>query len=127
MMINERRFNKQFKWMEFMTKAMIGLIGCGILVSALLAGCMNNKGATEKRALENAKKFASENNLKIQRINCAGDSDGDGFGSCTIVTDKNEKIMLNCPSDWFDTKVWGATGCKEIFQNMNMMGGVPQQ
>jgi hypothetical protein len=104
-------------------KLFIGLVFLMAIPGVFLGGCMNNKGATEKRALENAKKFAVENNLKIQRINCAGDSDGDGFGSCTIVTDKNEKIMLQCPSDWSDTKIWGATGCKEIFQNMNMMGG----
>jgi hypothetical protein len=56
--------------------------------------------------------FISNNHLQVKRKSCAGDSDGDGYGSCTVVTTEGEKIFLQCPSDFLGN-LSGGTGCKE--------------
>lgn len=74
----------------------------------------NNRGATEKRAYTAANYFVAKNQLQTKRLTCAGDSDGDGYGSCTLILTDGEKIRLECVSDFMDTKIYGAKGCKEM-------------
>ena len=76
--------------------------------------------ATEKRAYENARLFVSNHKIEVERLTCAGDSDGDGYGSCNIKTKSGEKIALKCPTGWVDVVIWGATGCKEEYTNLNL-------
>lgn len=99
-------------------EVMIVLVIISILAVILAQRLLNNRGATEKRALAAAEKFAQTNRIDIERISCAGDSDNDGYGSCVIVTSKGEKIMLNCPCSYMDTKFWGAEECKEVLFNI---------
>ena len=75
---------------------------------------VNNMGWTEDRAKENARLFISENNLSTSRMSCAGDSDRDGYGSCSIVTATGENIQLQCPTDFVSVRIFGAKGCKEF-------------
>ena len=79
----------------------------------------NNMGATERRAMDAATNFMSQNNIVAKRITCAGDSDQDGMATCNIVTTEGEKIMLKCPVDYMSTKFFGATQCKEVYYNVN--------
>ena len=89
--------------------AVVGIVGISIGMNFI-----NNRGATEARAYDGAKAFTAANNIVVKRMNCSGDSDHDGYGTCTVVTDSGEKIQLNCNSDWMNVNVWGATGCKEV-------------
>lgn len=91
----------------------------GILAAVVSGAILDNRGATEKRAKQAAVKFLEENGISYQRMSCAGDSDHDGYGTCNIMTDKGEKIMLNCQTGFFDTKVFGASECKEVYANIN--------
>ena len=75
---------------------------------------INNMGWTEDRAKENAKLFIAENNLQVSRMSCAGDSDHDGYGSCSVILTNGEGIGLQCPTDFLQTKVFRARGCKEL-------------
>lgn len=88
---------------------------------ALASMFVNNMGATEKRTKEAALAFMSDNDLTKKRLTCSGDSDGDGYGSCTLVTTEGEKIQLQCVSGFMATKLWGATGCKEVDMRINGM------
>lgn len=88
--------------------SLVCIIGVTIFVHVI-----NNRNFTEQRARENAQKFITDNNITSKRMTCAGDSDGDGYGTCTIVTSTNEKIQLACPSDFVDVRIFGAQGCKE--------------
>jgi hypothetical protein len=81
---------------------------------------VNNRSATEVRAAEGAGKYISKNGLQVQRFSCAGDSNGDGYGTCNLVLKDGEKIIINCPTDYLDVELWGAEGCKEVFQNFNI-------
>ena len=94
----------------------------GILASVIGGGVFgwNTRGTTEQRAYEGMNKFlATNSNIQVDRKTCAGDSDGDGYGSCTIVTTKGEKIFLECPTGSFDR--WsGAESCKEVSENYKM-------
>lgn len=101
--------------------AFIGLIVIGIVTTMFAGGVLNNRKFSENRAYKTANKFLKENNIKTKRITCAGDSNQDGYGTCNVVTTTGEKITLNCPTDFGDVVLWGATGCKEVFMNMNMM------
>ena len=94
---------------------LIFLILFGVVSGAIL----DNRGATEKRALSSARLFLQENNVKVKRLTCAGDSNNDGYGACSVVTAKGEKIFLQCPTGFFDTKLFGASQCKEVFHNLN--------
>jgi len=91
-----------------------------VIASIIATVFIDNRGATESRALENAQKFIADNNIEAKRLTCAGDSDGDGYGTCNLVTASGEKVILNCPTNWGDVNLFGATGCKEIFINMGM-------
>jgi len=85
-------------------------------------------GATENRAYEAGELFISKNQIVMTdgtergRMTCAGDSDGDGYGSCTIVTLAGEKIYLQCPTDWIAVNFWNAASCKEIEAALYMRG-----
>lgn len=103
---------------------LVELIICIAIVSilataALGPGC-NNRKATEDRAYVAAEKFVAKNKMSVKRLTCAGDSDNDGYGSCTMVTSEGEKIMLKCPTDYFDVNLWGAEDCKEQFTNIQV-------
>jgi prepilin-type N-terminal cleavage/methylation domain-containing protein len=99
---------------------MIAVAVVGIIAAIASGFIFNTKGATERRAYESAQHFISTNGIKVKRITCAGDSDSDGYGSCSILTEENEKIMLQCPSGFFD-KWTGAVSCKEVFQTLQMV------
>lgn len=103
----------------------IALIALMMVGSSVFMAMQNNRGATERRAYETAEMFVSKHKVDVERLTCAGDSDGDGFSTCNILTKANEKIILNCPSDYVDVKFWGATSCKELTMNM-MIGGGPK-
>ena len=85
-----------------------------IVTSVIFAYFGNNMGWTEDRAKENAAKFVKENSIQVSRTSCAGDSDHDGYGSCTVVTTSGEGINLQCPTDFVQVRIFGASGCKEI-------------
>lgn len=103
---------------ELMVIVAISLIFVSIVAGAML----NNMGATERRALTSAEHFLLENNIQVKRMTCAGDSDGDGYSTCSVVTASGEKIMLQCPVDYFDVNWFGAKQCKELYYNVNMEG-----
>ena len=84
----------------------------GVIGSIVYASFSDTRGATQSRAEDNMNLFISNNHLQVKRKSCAGDSDGDGYGSCTIVTTEGEKIFLQCPSDYLGN-LGGGTGCKE--------------
>lgn len=89
--------------------------GFAVIAAIILMGLFaNNRAFTESRATDAAKLFAQQNDIEVKRLSCAGDSDGDGYGSCTLVSKDNEKINLQCPTGFMSTKVLGATGCKEV-------------
>lgn len=101
---------KGFTLVELLIVLVIGLV----LVTIVMEFFANNMGWTEDRAKDNAKLFVSENNITTSRMSCAGDSDHDGYGSCTVVTTADESINLQCPTDFLQVKIFGAKGCKEI-------------
>ena len=91
----------------------------GIFSAIVTNAFLNNRGATERRAYRGAKNFISMNNIKPKRLSCAGDSDNDGYGTCTVMTDDNQRIMLRCPTGYFDVNFFGASSCKEVFGDVN--------
>lgn len=96
-----------------------------IVISAVIVFpyiLVNNRGATETRAEEGAKKFIEKNKLEVSRLSCAGDSDNDGYGTCTLTLKNKERLRIACPTDWMDTRVWGASNCKEVFTDLNIEG-----
>lgn len=83
---------------------------------------VNNRGATEKRAYEAVEIFIQENDLQVQRVACAGDSDNDGNATCVIQLKDGKKMRLECPVNWSDRHIWGATQCKELFFDLQSIG-----
>lgn len=84
-----------------------------VLSLVMTAGC-DTAGRTEARARANADAWIAANDVKdIKRMSCAHDSDGDGYGSCTIVTNDGEKIYLQCVAGWLQGAT-GASSCKEV-------------
>ena len=65
--------------------------------------------------------YVMRHDIKVKYVDCAGDSNGDGYGTCTIKTTDDKRIMLRCPTDYFDVEVWGAKACKEIYAPVDMM------
>lgn len=106
-------------YVTFRISILAWLLIAAMMITGML---MNNRGATEARALEGAKSFINENQLAIERLTCTGDSDGDGYGSCTVVTSEGEKIHLSCVTGYLDTHLWDAKGCKEVDMRWQGMG-----
>lgn len=102
---------------------MVVLAIVGIVCMLAIAPFFNNRGATQERAKENARMFLKDNNIEVKRLSCAGDSDSDGYGTCTVTTAAGERIMLKCPCGFIDVEFFGATGCKEEFVDVNVGGG----
>jgi len=99
----------------------ITLCSIGILFSiGIFVMVISSRGYTEKLAYESAYAYADNNSIAVERMTCAGDSDGDGYGTCNIVTMEKEKIRLSCPASFIAVKIFGATGCKEDFTNFNL-------
>ncbi len=92
---------------------MIVMAILGILLTIVISTTINSPGVTENRATTNADKWISETGITIKRKSYSHDSDGDGYGSCTVVTQEGEKIYLQCVSGWFQ-EFTGASGCKEV-------------
>ena len=92
----------------------IELLVVGVIV--LLIGDMvasasiNSPTATRDRAAQSMHQWVNENNLQTTRASCAPDSDMDGYASCSLVTDKGEKIFLQCTSGAY----FNADTCKEV-------------
>ena len=80
----------------------------------------NNLGSTERRADLAGDLFIKQNNIQVSRLACAGDFNGDGFGTCNIMTLDKEDIYLKCPTDFVDVKIFGAKKCREIFTNFDV-------
>lgn len=100
--------------------AMTFIVAIAALVLLTVLGFVfDNPGATEDRAKEHASAWIKENGVsEVKRFSCAHDSDGDGYGTCTIVTE-TEKIFLQCPSS-ISNVIFGATACKEVDTLMKM-------
>jgi hypothetical protein len=81
----------------------------------------NNRGFTERRAYANADVFITSNKIDVKRVTCAGDSDNDGYGSCTVVAQDDSKIRLDCPTDFVNVYIFQARSCKEVFINFGIM------
>lgn len=102
--------SKGFTIIELVIVLAVVLIAVSIGSSVI----WNNRGATEERAYKGGSDFVMKNGIQKKRMTCAGDSDGDGYGTCTIATVDGEIITLECPTDFVNTNLWGATSCKEI-------------
>lgn len=113
------KHNKGFTSIEVMITFAI----LGILAATVTALLFNNMGATERRATEIAHKYVADNNIQVKRMACAGDSDHDGYGTCTVVT-PDEKIFLQCPASWESVKLWGASSCKEVEMDFIQLKGI---
>ena len=100
-----------------------------VLIGAAALFCMlkyvNNMGATEARAYVGMSEFFKTNSIDTDALefkSCAGDSDGDGYGSCTFkLADATYRLHLQCPTDWIQTNVWGATSCKVMDTAVGLM------
>lgn len=110
---------KGFTLME----VLVGLVIVSMLLVGSCSAVLNNRGWTEDRAYGGATSFLNSNDIEFKRMTCAGDSDGDGYGTCNVVSSADEKIILNCPTNFFDVNLFGASSCKEVFQNYNLSIG----
>lgn len=109
------RYRNSFPWTGLL--ASIAIVAfLGLLVASFIG---NLPGATQERALGNARKWAGEAKVETSRLTCVHDSDGDGFSSCTAVTTAAEKIYLQCASGFFGA-LTGAVGCKEIETTLHL-------
>jgi prepilin-type N-terminal cleavage/methylation domain-containing protein len=92
---------------------MIVIAIIGILASIVGGSFLNTPGKTQAEAEAQGHAWVEKNNVTdIKRFSCAPDSDGDGYGTCTVVTG-TEKIYLQCVTGWYNGAT-GATGCKEV-------------
>lgn len=98
------------------------LVICGFLFSLVNSLFLNRPDQTEARANSNLDHYIIKNKIhNQQRFGCAPDTDGDGYASCVIVTEKSEKIYLKCPASFW-MHFTGATGCREFEYNMKING-----
>jgi type II secretory pathway pseudopilin PulG len=91
----------------------VAVVFVGIVGSLIFVRFLNTPGQTEERATEHAQAWVKSQHITPKRMSCAHDSDGDGYGSCTVVTDTDEKNYLQCPAGYGNT-LMGATSCKEV-------------
>ena len=105
-----KQSNKGYTLVELL----IVVLTVGTIAAVIFGAIANNRGWTEDRAKENAVLFINDNHIAPSRLSCAGDSDQDGYGSCSIVTLAGENIQVQCPTDFISVRIFGATGCKEI-------------
>lgn len=102
-----------------MTELTVMLSAVSLLGFMATSLVLDNPGATEKRAAESARLWLTEQRVDLKRLSCAYDSDGDGYGSCTVVTQNDERIFLQCPASWFNNAM-GAHTCKEVGENIKL-------
>ena len=106
-------FNRKgFTLIELLIVFAIVSIICAIVGGGIFGGQLT-RGKTEAQAYEGMVKFVAMNGLQdqIARKTCASDTDGDGYGSCTLVLKTSERIYLQCPTGfWYK----GADSCKEV-------------
>lgn len=106
----------------------ITIVVCIVIGVMLALNVMNTRVFSEKRATKNADMFIYKNKIEVKRLTCAGDGIDpkykirDGYGSCALVTNADEKIMLQCPTD-FLANLFGAKNCKEVFLTLNISSG----
>lgn len=81
---------------------------------------LNNMRVTELRADEIAREYVERNGMSVKRLSCAGDSDNDGYSTCNIVLEDGEKIILKCPCDFMNVNMFGARGCKEVLNKLDI-------
>ena len=119
-----RKFPRGFILIEAMVVLAFSLV-IGVLVVTIFSNLLFNRpGQTEARATQAAQQYMDKTKIAVARLNCAYDSDGDGYGSCTVVTKASEgvpseKIYLQCPARFVNT-LMGATSCKEVEFTMQM-------
>jgi len=118
--------NKKEQFTKMGKRSLIGIaciaaIGIGLYTFNEAA---NTRIFSEKRAKKNAQRFVDTHKINVKRLTCAGDTVDpkykarDGYGSCALVTNEGEKIMLQCPADFFENLL-GARSCKEYFITLN--------
>lgn len=117
-------FSRGFTMIEAMV-ALVFVFVIGAFIVAIFSNLFFNRpGQTEARATQAAQQYMDKTKIAVARLNCAHDSDGDGYGSCTVVTKASEgvpseKIYLQCPARFVNT-LMGATSCKEVEFTMQM-------
>lgn len=86
-----------------------------VAILAVIIGeaTLDNMSHTKQRAEANAKLFLAQNKLETKIFTCAGDSDGDGYGTCSMTLQDGSKLQLECSSRFMNVTVWGDTSCKE--------------
>jgi uncharacterized protein YycO len=79
-------------------------------------------GGSENMSTENMEIWvATHIQQEVKRKSCAGDSDGDGYGTCMVVLQDGERISLQCPTGI--RSMVGTNGCKEVNANFHNSGG----
>ena len=117
------RFNNKPRktLIEYFIGAVIMSVFVLITGGVFMAMTLNSVGATEKRAYAALDGFIdAQRNLSEEDISmssCSGDSDGDGFSTCTVIKNDGKEIYLNCPTDWFQVNFTGAESCKILPAN----------
>ncbi|BDH16554.1 MAG: hypothetical protein [Bacteriophage sp.] len=111
--LNNRK-GKKLNLIHYTLHFIIILIMITILFSFLSNFVINNMSSTRKRAEANATLFIKDNNIEVKRLVCAGDSDHDGYGTCTITEVNDKKIQLQCISNFLNVSIFKDTSCKEI-------------
>jgi type II secretory pathway pseudopilin PulG len=113
-----RRVQQGFTLIELLTVGFFVLVIVAMLFAFFGNWIVNRPGQTEARAYQAAQRFVATNKIEASRLTCAYDNDGDGYGSCTLVTTDapgkpSEKIFLQCPARFLNT-LMGADNCKEV-------------
>lgn len=104
-----RQSKRSFSLIELMI--VIGIIGIFMSIGGSVFLAPFTRSYTEKQAYKGMDSFIAQSSISgISRKTCAGDSDGDGYGTCTVVLNSGEKIFLMCPVGPFNL----ASSCKEI-------------
>ena len=108
-----RRDQKGFAAVEAIIAGIVCLVIVGVILAFFGNWIVNRPGQTEARAQTAAQRFVVANKIEVERLTCAYDNDGDGYGSCTLVSKAGEKIFLQCPARFLNTMM-GADSCKEV-------------